>query len=120
MKLFKLTTVICVVAFLSACGGMQKEAIGITERTAVLIMADDLIGATISTDDQTIIVVKEMLRDYDIGVLGVKDSEEEGLDTFVLDLNQGKHRIKLIMPSGRSVSNEIYLSTGQVRKWLIK
>lgn len=105
---------------MTACGGFRKEATGIEESTSIVLMAPDLVGASVSTDGFKIKITDADLRDYDIGILGVKDSPEERMDAFVIPLSQGTHSLSVTLPTGQVVTKDFYLATGQMRKWVIK
>lgn len=120
MNTVKTFVLLALVSFLAGCGGMRKESVGVSEDTALLIMAERLVGAEISTSDKRMQVTKASLRPYEIGVWGVKDSEAEKMETFVLDLDQGTHEVQVRLPDGHIMTKTFYLSDGQIRTWMIK
>lgn len=120
MRFVQVAVIISALTLISGCGGFRKESVGVDEKTAILIMASDLVGAQISADDRVVTVTKSDLREFKVGVLGVADSEEEKLDTFELNLEQGSHRVDVTLGGRPTVTKQFYLSEGQVRKWVIK
>ena len=95
--------------WLSACGGLQKYEAGITQQATLIIRSVD-VGPRFS-----MLVSKADLTAYEFGVLGAKDSENEGLQTIVLEVDSGTQPIKVSDGDVVVYSKSLYFSDGQTR-----
>ena len=106
---------------LGGCGEVQQQSTGIEESTLLTVYADKLVGAQIKINDQPPVTLdKEDLLDYELGVLGAKDSKRERLDAYRVSLSSGSHDVALTLPSGKTHRKHMYFSTGQHREWFIE
>lgn len=116
-----LTALLVVVTLTSGCGGFRKEARSLESTTGLLIFSEDLVGATVTVDGgPPKTISRKDLRKYEVGLLGVKDSTEERMDTVFLEVEPGKHTFSLSTPSGKTKIEMMYFSADQIRKWTIK
>ena len=107
--------------FLGGCGGIQQQATGIEDSTILTVYADMLVGARLQINDQTPITIDDKdLLDYELGVLGAKDSKRERLDAYRVSLNAGSYDLALTLASGERHRKQMYFSTGQHREWFIE
>lgn len=101
---------------LAACGGYQEKQVGLEEHAQLIIRAETLVGLQLSIEPGIEMVIsKEDLTPYTMGVAGAADKEVEGLQTITLKVNPGNVRVT-VRDSGRELMNrEIYIATGQTR-----
>lgn len=115
---------LCVSFFLlliGGCGGIQQQSTGIEESTLLTVYAEKLTGARIQINDQPPVALKrEDLLDYELGILGAKDSNRERLDAYRVPLIAGSHEVAITLPSGKTHRRQMYFSTGQHREWFIE
>lgn len=108
-------------AFLSACGGQQQKAAGITEDTMLIVRGEQLVGLTVSVGDQfRKTLSSEDLTQFELGVLGAKDSENERLETVTLKVDEGEQKITVSNGGVMLVDRSMYFSKGQTRELRIR
>lgn len=106
---------------LGGCGGIQQQSTGIEESTLLTVYADKLAGARIQINDQLPVAIEiEDLLDYELGILGAKDSKRERLDAYRVSLSAGAYDVALTFPSGETHRKQMYFSSGQHREWFIE
>ena len=102
---------------LSACGGVQTYQAGLDERTTLIVRSEVLIGHTIEIGEAvSMLVSKSDLSPYKLGVLGSKDSLNEGLQAVVLQVQSGRQPIKVSMGNTLLYNKVLYFSAGQTRE----
>ncbi|MDA7585975.1 hypothetical protein N9Z13_04690 [Luminiphilus sp.] len=106
---------------LSACGGVEQRSVGLIEDTHVTIFAENLIGASLTLDGSRVIIIqKQDLLKFEVGVLGAKDSRRERLDAYRLSIAQGSHSLSVSLATGLNFKKELYFSQGQQREWFLE
>lgn len=121
MTVFRFFVLATISALISACGGLEQRSVGLEANTHVTIFANDLLGATVALDGrQVLIIEKQDLLDFEVGVLGAKDSKRESLDAYRLVVTQGIHVISVGLPTGLQSEKEMYFSQGQQREWFLE
>ena len=55
-----------------------------------------------------------------MGVLGVKDRENEGLETIVIDVNDGSQLVTIKSDGYKVFEQELYIGKGQTREVRIR
>lgn len=107
---------------LGACGGaLTKTNVGIVEESSLIVVSDKLIGSTIKVgEDLNFKVKKDDLSKYKYGILGVKASEAGRLETVVIPLEKGQHKVFISNGNEIRFNSLIYLGEGQTRKIRIK
>lgn len=110
------------VFFLAACGSpVQKSTFGYVEETQLVLMADRLVGLKISIGSISNREIKKSdLKKYRLGVLGVKDSDRENLQTAIFAIEKGEHN--LVVTDGNQVvyGAVLFFNNGQTREVRIK
>jgi hypothetical protein len=79
------------------------------------------VGATITVgSNPPLTIVKEDLTDYKMGILGVKDRENEKLEIIKFEVSEGSQRV--IVRDGMMVlfDKELYIGKGQTRELRIR
>ena len=106
---------------LSSCGGVQKYQAGIDERATLIVRSEILIGHTVEVGQAfNLLVSKADLSPYQLGVLGAKDSVNEGLQAIVLEVESGSQLIKISIGSTPVYEKTLYFSAGQTREIRIR
>lgn len=106
---------------LTACGAPAKNTQqGINENTGVQIIADSLIGKVVLIGQEQIVINEAVLERFQMGIVGSKNSELEGMDVLFLELEQGSHKITITDNGVIVFKKEIYLSDGQIRELEVK
>ena len=106
---------------LSACGGTQRQAVGVEEETFLIIYAESLIDAKFELDENPRVVLqKSDLQAYELGVLGAKDGRRERMDAYRVRLDSGSHTLSISLATGKRHEREMYFSRGQQREWFIE
>ena len=107
---------VTVFVFLTACGAQQQKTSGISEDTMLVVRGETLVGLTLSIgENYRSIISKSDLTPYEVGVLGVEDRENEGLQIMTLKVNEGEQRITVFDGSRLIVDRKMYFSPGQSR-----
>jgi hypothetical protein len=104
--------------FLVACTGapIQNTAVGKSEAANIIIIADDLLGASVVVGSTSFQVDKEDLTDYEMGVFGAADKAIENMDVLQLPVSSGD--VNLTIKKGGVVlfDKTIYINRGQTRE----
>lgn len=104
--------------FLIACTGapIQNTAVGKSEGAKIIVIADDLAGASVSIGSSSFKVGKEDLTEYEMGVLGAADKAIENMDILQLPVSPGN--VNLTIKKGGVVLFDeiIYINRGQTRE----
>lgn len=121
MKMTKFSFALFLTLLISGCGGVQKYEIGIEQQPVLVISSDVLVGKTIEVGDKfKLLVSKEDLSRYTLGILGSKDSEKERLQTVVLEVENGKQLIKVSNSTSVFYQKYLYFSDSQRREIRIR
>lgn len=67
-----------------------------------------------------IYVLEENLTSFQTGVLGVKDRENESLETIVIDVNDGSQLVTIKSDGYKVFEKELYIGKGQTREVRIR
>jgi len=109
------------ILLLSGCGGMQKYERGIEQQPNLIIRSEVMIGNTIEVgEDFKLLVSKEHLTSYPLGILGSKDSENEQLQTVVLEVEGGNQSITISNSSTVLYQKDLYFNDAQTREIRIR
>jgi hypothetical protein len=121
MKILKIFSLFLVLALSSGCGTLQNQSSGLIEPTTLIIRSELLVGTTITVgSNPPLTIIKEDLTDYKMGILGVKDRENEKLETITFEVSEGSQRV--IVRDGVSVlfDKDLYIGKGQSRELRIR
>lgn len=101
-----------------ACGGapIQKTATGFSETTQIILIADELIGATVRVGGKTITVTEEVLTPYRMGVLGSADKKIERMEMLHLPVQPGDVELLVRKDGATLLRQTLYVSEGQTRE----
>jgi hypothetical protein len=114
----KLVLISLSMMFLVACTGapIQNTAVGKSEAANIIIIADDLLGASVVVGSTSFQVDKEDLTDYEMGVFGAADKAIENMDVLQLPVSSGD--VNLTIKKGGVVlfDKTIYINRGQTRE----
>jgi hypothetical protein len=114
----KLALISLSMMFLVACTGapIQNTAVGKSEAANIIIIADDLLGASVVVGSTSFQVDKEDLTDYEMGVFGAADKAIENMDVLQLPVSSGD--VNLTIKKGGVVlfDKTIYINRGQTRE----
>lgn len=114
----KLALISLSMMFLVACTGapIQNTAVGKSEAANIIIIADDLLGASVVVGSTSFQVDKEDLTDYEMGVFGAADKAIENMDVLQLPVSPGD--VNLTIKKGGVVlfDKTIYINRGQTRE----
>ena len=112
---------VIIVFFLSSCGGAQKYEGGITQQPTLIVRSELLVGHRIDVGPTfSLLISKADLTAYKLGILGSKDSEIEGLQTIVLEVESGSQSVKVSEGSSMVYDKTLYFSDGQTREIRIR
>ena len=102
---------------LSACGGLQKYEAGISQQATLIIRSEVLVGHRVEVGPEfSLMISKTDLTAYKFGILGSKDSENEGLQAVVFEVESGSQSVKVSAGSGIVYDKVLYFSDGQTRE----
>lgn len=105
----------------SACGGIQKYETGITQQATLIVRSEILVGSRVDVGPGfSLLVSKADLTAYEFGVLGAKDSDNEGLQTIVLEVESGSKSVKVSDGNSMVYNKTLYFSDGQTREIRIR
>jgi len=114
--MLKVVSVFLVSLVLTACGGAQQTIYGVEESTQLVIRSESLVGKIVSVGDQfSLVVAKENLTPFKMGILGSKDTENEKLETLVFEVDAGTVRVSVMNGRNRIFDKELYFGKGQTR-----
>lgn len=108
-------------ALLAGCGGQQQRTYGIEQESMVVIRAASLVGATVTIDPAfNKPITKEDLTPFAMGVAGVKDPENQVLETITVKVSPGTHRVKVERGGAVLLDQELYIGEGQTRELRVR
>jgi len=106
---------------LSGCGGMQQYETGIEQQPKLIVRAEVMIGNTIEVGENfKLLVSKQNLKPYPLGILGSKNSANEQLETVVLEVEDGNQSITISNSSTVLYQKDLYFSDAQTREIRIR
>jgi len=133
-----LSTIFAVVVMTSACGTIEHTEVGIENSSKLILRAEKLQGTQIYINNKLIIDIEEKyfekkfkeirrsvsksdsLDNYKMGVLGVADRDNEGLESITLEVEEGFLTL-LVQSEGVAILNkELYIAKGQTREVRVK
>lgn len=133
-----LSTIFAVVVMTSACGTIEHTEVGIENSSKLILRAEKLQGTQIYINNKLIIDIEEKyfekkykeirgsasksdsLDNYKMGVLGVADRDNEGLEAITLEVEEGFLTL-LVQSEGVAILNkELYIAKGQTREVRVK
>ena len=113
----KLVLISLSMMFLVACTGapIQNTAVGKSEAANIIIIADDLLGASVVVGSTSFQVDKEDLTDYEMGVFGAADKAIENMDVLQLPVSSGDVNLTIKKGGVGLFDKTIYINRGQTR-----
>lgn len=119
--MLRIIIVSMVLTLLTACGGQQRQVSGISEDTMLVVRGEQLVGLTVSIGDNFERAISSAdLTSFELGVLGAKDRENEGLQTVTFKVDEGEQKISVTSGSKVIVGRSMYFSKGQVRELRVR
>lgn len=112
---------ILALVFISGCGAQQQLVTAALEKTEIVFLGPQLVGATLSIDDTFKSTVRrEDLIAYKMGVLGVTDRDDERFERVAVTVDPGTHRVRVDFEGKVLFDENLYVGRGQVREVRIK
>lgn len=101
-----------------ACTGapIQQTAVGKSEGAKIIVIADDLVGASVVVGSTRFTVGKEDLTDYKMGVLGAADKAIENMDVLQLPVSPGDVNLTIKKAGVLLFDKTVYINRGQSRE----
>jgi hypothetical protein len=119
--MFRLFGLIFLTITIVSCGTIQNREYGLTEPSRLIVRSESLVGSTIQVGSGSLIyVLEENLTSFQTGVLGVKDRENESLETIVIDVNDGSQLVTIKSDGYKVFEKELYIGKGQTREVRIR
>lgn len=114
----KLALISLSVMFIVACTGapIQNTAVGKSEGAKIIVIADDLVGASVVVGSTSFRVDQEDLTDYEMGVLGAADKAIENMDVLQLPVSPGDVNLTIKKAGVVLFDKSIYINRGQSRE----
>jgi hypothetical protein len=120
MKIVRAIFILAVVTVLTACGTIQQSQVALEESAVIIVKSQSLVGKTLLTNKRSILIQKDNLTEYRMGVGGVKDRADENLEVMSLVVEPGTHKIELIESNKTLFKTSVYVGSGQTREILIR
>ena len=120
MRKVRAIFILAVVTVLAACGTIQQSQVALEESAVIIVKSKSLVGKTLLTNTRSILIQKDNLTEYRMGVGGVKDRADENLEVMSLLVEPGTHKIKLIESNKTLFETSVYVGSGQTREILIR
>lgn len=133
-----LSTIFAVVLMTSACGTINHTEVGIENTSKLILRAEKLHGTQIFINDKLIIDIEkkdfvqnfkktrksepkdDRLDKYRMGVLGVADRDNEGLESITIEVEEGFLSLRVESMGVALIKKELYIAKGQTREVRIK
>lgn len=114
----KIVVASSVVALFTACGGapIQSSSVGLQENTKVVVIAEDLIGASVLIGSKGFSVEEDDLTPYQMGVFGAADKAIESMDILSLPVSPGDVNLRISKGGAVLYDKTLYVSKGQTRE----
>jgi len=109
----------CVVWLLVSCGAPQPQNTA-PQHASIVLRAEQLVGMVVELDRKRIEINQSLLVPYAVNMRGVEDLPGEQLQTMVLKVSPGSHRVKITR--GDQVLEELTMAfmSGQARELRIR
>ncbi len=119
--MFRLISLLAVLFVTSACGTVQNREFGLIEPAKLVIRSEILVGTTITVGDSSpLFVSKEDLTNYEMGILGAKDRENEMLQTLVIEITEGTQQVTIKEGQYILFDKKLYVGKGQTRELRVR
>lgn len=120
MRKVRAIFILAVVTVLTACGTIQQSQVALEESAVIIVKSKSLVGKTLLTNTRSILIHKDNLTEYRMGVGGVKDRADENLEVMSLVVEPGMQKIELIESNKTLFETSVYVGSGQTREILIR
>ena len=118
---YSVSVIVALVILLGACGGRYVAQHGIEETTGLLIRGESLVGLRIDTNPGSSHIIAETDIRKQLGVWGVKDSQDDKLETFFIAASRPGTTNLTITRNGRVLlERKVHISDGQTRLILVE
>lgn len=133
-----LSIIFAVVVMTSACGTIEHTEVGIENSSKLILRAEKLQGTQVYINNKLIIDIEEeyfekkfkeirrsasksdSLDNYKMGVLGVADRDNEGLESITLEVEEGFLTLLVQFEGVTILNKELYIAKGQTREVRVK
>lgn len=133
-----LSTIFAVVLMTSACGTINHTEVGIENTSKLILRAEKLQGTQIFINNKLIIDIEkkefvqnfkktrrpepkdDRLDKYRMGILGVADRDNEGLESITIEVEEGFLSLRVESMGVALIEKELYIAKGQTREVRIK
>lgn len=133
-----LSTIFALVLMTSACGTIDHTEVGIENTSKLILRAEKLQGTQIFINNKLIIDIEkkdfvknfkkirrsepkdDSLDKYRMGVLGVADRDNEGLESITIEVEEGFLSLRVESMGVALLKKELYIAKGQTREVRIK
>tara|TARA_E500000178_G_C16943821_1_gene717794 strand:- start:990 stop:1406 length:417 start_codon:yes stop_codon:yes gene_type:complete len=133
-----LSTIFALVLMTSACGTIDHIEVGIENTSKLILRAEKLQGTQIFINNKLIIDIEkkdfvknfkkirrsepkdDSLDKYRMGVLGVADRDNEGLESITIEVEEGFLSLRVESMGVALLKKELYIAKGQTREVRIK
>lgn len=133
-----LSTIFALVLMTSACGTIDHTEVGIENTSKLILRAEKLQGTQIFLNNKLIIDIEkkdfvknfkkirrsepkdDSLDKYRMGVLGVADRDNEGLESITIEVEEGFLSLRVESMGVALLKKELYIAKGQTREVRIK
>jgi len=106
---------------LSACGAYNEKTAGIEEDTILVLRSESLVGLSVEiTPSFSRVVTAEDLTKFTMGMAGVRDSENQNLETITLKVESGTQRLTIHQNGATVYDRELHFAHGQTRELRIR
>lgn len=120
MRKVRAIFILAVVTVLAACGTIQQSQVALEESAVIIVKSKSLVGKTLLANTRSILIHKDNLTEYRMGVGGVKDRANENLEVMSLVVEPGMQKIELIESNKTLFETSVYVGSGQTREILIR
>ena len=120
MRKVRAIFILAVVTVLAACGTIQQSQVALEESAVIIVKSKSLVGKTLLANTRSILIHKDNLTEYRMGVGGVKDRADENLEVMSLVVEPGMQKIELIESNKTLFETSVYVGSGQTREILIR
>jgi len=119
--MFRVISLILISIAIVGCGTIQNREFGLIEPSRLIIRSESLVGSTVQVGSGSLLYVsKDDLTQFKAGVLGVKDRENETLETVVIVTNEGTQLVTVKNQGSILFEKELYIGKGQTRELRIR
>ncbi len=108
---------IALVLLVSACGSIEQRSTSLEHETFLVVRGELLVGLTIRVEPGVVRTIsKSDLTPYASGILGVKNTVSEDLQTVTLKVDEGDHTITVSSGGSTVLRKNMYFVEGQTRE----